>query len=173
MAEPFSILAAAVGVSDVCWRIAKYLKDVRAAAATVQDDIDALIREVEALGAVNESIDRAFKADISTLKSTDLGTLWQHTGKTLKDCRTVIDNLERLVKDIYGKTGPKVVGKIDGLSKQSRSREKKAELFQIRDQLSTYQSQLQILLAGINMYVWISLPCWFAPQPGPRELTSS
>lgn len=165
MAEPFSILSGALAVADVCWRIARYLRDVRASAATVQDDIDALIREVEALGTVNESIEKAFNADISTSsnlsppRSTHLETLWRHTRQSLEDCRTAIGNLEGLVKDIYGKTGPKVVSKIDALSKQSRSREKKAELSQIRERLSICQRQLQILLTGINVYDSVSLPC--------------
>ena len=169
MAEPFSILAGGIAVAEVCWRVAKYLKDVRTAAVTVQNDIDALIREVEALGTINESIGRAFETEISRssnlspLKSTHLEKLWKHTGQSLADCRTAIENLEGLVKDIYGKTGPKVVGKIDGLGKQSRNREKKAQLSQIRNQLSTYQSQLQILLSGINVYASISSPCWCAP----------
>src|SRR5947207_2364539 len=138
MAEPFSTLCGALGAAHVCWRIAKYLKDVRSAAATVQNEIYALIREVEALGNVNESIERVFHTDIlrssnlSPLKSTHLETLWKRTGQSLADCRTAIENLEGLVKDIYGETGPKVVGKIDGLSKQSRNREKKAQLSQLR-----------------------------------------
>jgi hypothetical protein len=158
MADPLSIVAGAVGIAEVCQRVTNYLKDVKAAAATVEDDINSFIHEVEALATVNQSIKKAFAVDIarsnalSPLKSTHLETLWQRTGKSIEDCQAIVSRLEDVVKQIFGKTGPKVIGKIDGLSKLSRKREKAAELRQIRDQLSTCQSSLQILLTGINVY---------------------
>ena len=53
MADPFSILASGVGIADVAVRVIGYLKDVKAAAETVEDDIDSLISEVEALRVVH------------------------------------------------------------------------------------------------------------------------
>jgi hypothetical protein len=159
MADPFSILAGTLGVADVCWRIAKYLKDVKASAATVEEDINLLIHEVEALMKINDCIEKTFEADISKssnlspLKSGHLEKLWQHTGKSLEDSKAIVEKLEDIVKEIYGETGPKVVGKIDGLRKLGRKNEKKAELCQIRYQLSTCQSSFQILLTGIGVLV--------------------
>lgn len=48
MADPFSIIAGTVSVADICIRVVKYLRDVQVAAATIEDDIAALIQEVPA-----------------------------------------------------------------------------------------------------------------------------
>lgn len=163
MGDPFSIIAGTVSIADVCFRIARYLKDVQAAAASVEEEIAALLHEVEALVTINQSIQKAFEVEISGSSKLSLAkiehveNLWKHTGKSLRDCQGIVEKLEILMKEIYGKTGPKVAGKIDGLSKQSRKRSKDAELRQFRDQLSTYQSGLQVLLTAISLCVPLTL----------------
>lgn len=159
MGDVFSIVAGAVGVTDVCFRVIEDLVDVQAAAAHIEEEIAALLHEVKSLITLNQLIQKAFEADISSpsqVPSANIGhvkNLWKHMGKSLQDCQEILQKLEALIKRIFGKSGPSVRGKIDGLSKLSRKRSKDAELRQFRDQLSIYHSGLQVLLTAITLCV--------------------
>lgn len=157
MADPFSILAGTAGLLDVSWRVASYLKDLHGAAAKVEDDIAALLHEIEALISVNEAIKDIFSADLQprpdldSASSTGLGKLWEGIGRILQDCRATIEKLEIVVKDIIGKEGPRVTGKVDGFRKQMRKQSKNEELAQFRLQLANYHGALQVLLTALNV----------------------
>ena len=158
MADPFSIVAGTATLAEICFRVVRYLRDIHTAAATIEDDIAALIHEVEALDAINNSIQETFS---NLLPTPSAGTnqtlgntadLWKHTGRSLRNCQIVVEKLERLVKEIYGDTGPTVSNMRDGFGKSRRKISKEGSLRQCWDQLSTYQNALQVLLTTINLY---------------------
>ncbi|KAF3895608.1 Tetratricopeptide repeat domain-containing [Trichophyton interdigitale] len=156
--DPFSIAAGAVGVADVCWRVVKYLKNLPAAIAEVQKEIDSLIDEIESLQTIVRSVESAFEgsfskpSDETPLRAANLENLWGDFKKSLEGCQNVAKELERLVQEIYGKSGPKVTSKLDGLGKENRRRDKAASLHRVREKLSTEKDNLQILLTGISLY---------------------
>ncbi|KAM5459934.1 hypothetical protein McanCB49686_000970 [Microsporum canis] len=156
--DPLSIAAGAVGITDVCWRIVKYLKDIPAAVAGVQKEIDNLITEVESLQTIVRSVDEAFEGSFvkssseSPLRAANLENLWRDCKKSLEGCQNIATELERIIKEIYGKTGVKVTSKLDGLGKENRRRDKATGLQRVRDRLSTEKENLQILLTGISLY---------------------
>lgn len=157
MADPFSIIAGTAGITAICVRVVRYLRDIHTAKATIEDDIAALIHEIEALEAVNNSIHETF-GDLLSAPSANpsLGNtadLWKHTGRSVRNCQIVVERLEKLVKEIYGKTGPTVTNMRDGFGKTRRKLSKKDALRQCWDQLSTYQNALQVLLTTITLYV--------------------
>ncbi|KAM5442096.1 hypothetical protein MferCBS31731_002925 [Microsporum ferrugineum] len=156
--DPLSIAGCAVGITDVCWRIVKYLKDIPAAVASVQKEIDNLITEVESLQTIVRSVDKAFEGSFdkssgeSLLRAANLENLWSDCKRSLDACRYIATDLERVIEEIYGKTGVKVTSKLDGLGKENRRRDKAANLQRVRDRLSTEKGNLQILLMGISLY---------------------
>ncbi len=157
MAEPFSIIAGTFGIADLCWRVIDYLRKVQSAAGRVEDEIVALLHEVEALVTVNESIERVWATERgrsprkSLSDSGRVDSLWRNAGTILQDCRATLERLESLVTEVIGKDGPKVTGKLDGIKKQLRKQTKAEEFNQVRHQLASYQSSLQVLLTALNL----------------------
>jgi hypothetical protein len=159
MADPFSIIATAISVADVLVRLSLYLKAVCADAATIENDIRDLTSEVEALEEIVTSIQKAFVTEISTPPSSgaenapdSVENLWQRVGKSLKTCLAGVRILETVIGDICGKSGRPVTNAVDGLVKAHRKRSKADSIRQCRDQLSTYQRNLNLLLTTINLY---------------------
>lgn len=157
MADPFSIVAGTVGLVDVCIRVVKCLKEIHAATKKIQDDIGLLIKEIESLEAISNSIQKTFRKELDPKKSLSgygvdiTSELWKHTGRSLQDCKSVIGRLEVLVKEIYGKNGPTVTSKLDAIAKSRRKKSVDDDFKQCREQLTTYQGGLNILLTTINL----------------------
>lgn len=155
--DPFSITVGAVSLVDVCWRIAVYLKDVRKAIASVDKEIQDLIDEVESLGAIFASAEECLQnnhaaaAVASPLKALNLETLWKRSEQSLDNSRDLTTQLEKVVHEIYGKSGAKTTGKLDGLGKESRRRDKKAEVQRLRAKLFNERQNLQVLIMGIGL----------------------
>jgi hypothetical protein len=155
--DPFSITVGAVSLVDVCWRLIKFLKDIPTAIATVQKEIEILISEVESLRTVVASVEECLHSNhanstiASPLKAANLENLWKNCKRSLDTCQDITTQLESLVQEIYGKSGSRVAGKLDGLSKESRRRDKAAGVQQLRDKLSIEKQNLQILLTGISL----------------------
>lgn len=155
MADPFSVIAGTAGLLDVCFRIVKFLKETQAGAERIEEEITALLREVEALITVNESIKGVFVTELKpnpgpfTADSARVEGLWRNIGSNLQDCSTLVERLEVLVKEIIGKEGPKGVGKLDGFKKQLRKQSKNEEFHQLRLRLANHQSALQLLLSAL------------------------
>ncbi|KAI9718168.1 MAG: hypothetical protein M1828_006800 [Chrysothrix sp. TS-e1954] len=157
MAELFSITASAIGIADVCVRAGRYLKDVYAASGRVEQDIDDLIKEIDTVKVVTDSIEGAFTTEFSKPTSRDGAALtkreelWKNVNKSLQDCEAIVKRLEHLAKSIHGQSGPKVTGRLDSLSKWSRQRDKAPVLLATRHQLKVCQKGLELLLATIGL----------------------
>jgi len=154
MGDPLSIAAATAGLLDVSWRAVSYLRDVQAGAAAIESDLAALQNELEALLSVNESIRDIFTADLHenpTVLAVDPQKLWHNTGRLLSECRTVVDGLEALLREIIGSEGPKIFRKLDGFRKQLRRQQKTEAFNSLRTQLHTSQGALQPLLTSLSL----------------------
>jgi len=150
MADPVSFLAAGVGIADVAFRVIKYLKDVKSAAETIDDDIGGLINEVESLKSVHGHLEQEFFKNVNDALGKEEKMLWFNTGQTLKNGQQLVQKLEDSVRQIYGENRT-VTGKWDGLSKQHRKRTKDGIISGFRDQIGTYHGALQIWLNCISM----------------------
>lgn len=157
MADPFSIIAGTAGLLDVCFRIFKYLKETQAGSERIEEEITALLREIEALINVNESIKTVFVTELKprpgpfAMNSARVEDLWRNIGSNLQNCRALVERLEVWVKEIIGKEGPKVVRKLDGFRKQMRKQSKNEDFQQLRLQIATHQSALHILLSALTL----------------------
>ena len=151
MADVFSVIASGVGIADVALRLIKYLRDVKKAAENIEDDIDLLITEVEALEAVHGELQRLLEKNVEDKNiSPKETTLWFQTAKTLKAGQILSQKLEVCVREIYD-DDPKVKGKRDALVKQHRKRSRDATLSDFRDQVHSYQGALQLWMSIISL----------------------
>jgi hypothetical protein len=160
--DPFTIITGTVGLLDVCLRLVSYLKDVQESAGKVEEEIAALLSEIDALLSVHRSLkdfwDAKYKAVPGLLASKKdeirVDGLWKEVATNLRECRTTVDKLEVLLKEIIGKDGnAKVSGKIDGIRKQLRKQSKDPEFLRVRQRLSNSQGSLQMLLTALNLWV--------------------
>lgn len=156
--DPLSVIASSVSIADVCVRLVSYLRDVHKATKTVEHDIASLIHEIQALNVVNLSIKRAYNDLLPSASQSqqDKGDdLWKLVARNVRDCEAVVAKLEVIAKEIYGKTGPAVTSIPDAVAKTLKRKSREGELRQCRDQLTTYQNVLQVILKFIDLYV----PC--------------
>ena len=166
MAEPFSVITATAGVIDVCWRFGAYLRDVQAGAAQIEDDIETLSRDIDALRVVNETVRDSYKELSSHLASrTDsskhIERLWRNVSSNLGNCQVVLEELEALVKAVVGKEAPKdeskIMRKIGGFRKQLRKQSRENDFNKLQGRLTTYYNTIQLML---ELIIWLkSLFC--------------
>ena len=155
--DPLSITAGAIGIADVCLRVVLFLKDIPGAVAAVQQEINVLIAEVESLRVVLGAVEGTFKGDqgspgrLRLLKATNLEDLSKEFCNSINACSDLATRLEDMTKRIYGKSGFKVTGKVDGLKKELRRRDKDSDLGRLRMELSAEKHNLTLLLDGINL----------------------
>jgi uncharacterized protein YoxC len=151
MADPVSIFAAGVGIADVSIRLISYLKDVKAAADAVEDEIEGLIHEVQALMAVHNQLEHEFSRHANNDgTSQEEKVLWLNTGQTLKNGQKLVEKLDHSVRQIYGESRT-VTGKRDGLIKQHRKRNQEGVISGFRNQISTHHGALKLWLEFISM----------------------
>ena len=157
MVDPLSIIVGTVGLLDVCWRVGSYLKDVEKSAGRVEAEIAALSHEIKSLISVNESIKQLKEKTneavpgTSSDNETEIKKLWKEVDANTEGCRATVENLQELLEEIVGKTGPKVANKFDGIKKQVRRQSKDVGLAQFHHRLSNYQANLNTLLAALNV----------------------
>lgn len=153
--DPFSLTVGTVSLVDVCWRVTIYLKDIKGSIASIETEIQDLIYEVESLRTTVASAEECLQNNhakvTSPLKVVNLQSLWNNCQKSLDACRRTVTRLEKVVHEIYGNSGPKVTGKLDGLRKESRRREKNQEMQRLRETLSNEKQNLQMLITGIGL----------------------
>ena len=157
MADPFSIAVGTVGLLDVCFRVGKYLHDVKAGADKVDEGIQALTDQIAAISSVTYSIKRVFEDDLTHSVETfpknqeGIQGLWEEIGKNLKSCQATLAKLFALIELIVSKESPRILSKLDGLGKFLRKQAKEEEFRTLRHQLSVYHHSLQTLLTSVNM----------------------
>ncbi|KAG9194307.1 hypothetical protein G6011_04342 [Alternaria panax] len=152
MADSVSLVAAGVGIADVAFRLIVYLKDVKAAAKIIDEDIKGLIDEVEGLQKVHGHLEKEYlKSVTNTEMGNDEKTLWTSTGQTLKNGQKLTKKLEVFVKSIYG-DHKLVTRKLDGWDKARRRKSKDGMISGLRDQINTYQGALRMLLGFISIF---------------------
>ncbi|RDW71577.1 hypothetical protein BP6252_08140 [Coleophoma cylindrospora] len=164
MAEPFSILTATAGLFDVLWRSGSFVKDILDSAGKIDEDILGLNHELEALIAVNTSLQEAYHAEnnqqtgSSQADKNRVASLWRNVNTQLIDCGKTVKELETLIGEIIGKgsslkprLGDKIGGKIESLKKALRSEQKARELQDIRLRLVNHQNSLQVLFTALTL----------------------
>lgn len=158
--DPFSIIVGTTGVADVSLRLITYLTSIKSASTKIQDEITILNQEITALGSVNDSVEDFWRSrhDLSSFDTpaddgSRVDNLWRDLASLLQQSKGTIEQLEVLLKEVVGKKGMLVVGKIDGLRKTIRKQDRDGEYMQIRQRLTNNQAGIQMLLNALNLCV--------------------
>ena len=179
MADPFSIFAATIGIVDVTSRFVQYVAASTSAATTVHQDLQNLLHEFETLASVARSIRDVCTSELLRppgLQDTDsdpLHNVKRDLGRILIECKQLVEELVKLVKDVIGdsrdvsipndefeKQAPslkkifrdsRLAKKLDGFWVLLRKQRKEGEFSQLRHRLHTTQNALQAILATINL----------------------
>ena len=156
MADPFSIIAGAAGLADVCIRLTKFLKQAKDGFQKVDGDLEELSEELATLQTVSDLIKRNFEADIAgTINSNDnqiIANLWQATQTTLAGCQDIVERFNALITEILSTGGTKYI-KFNSLRKYLKQQSKDDEFNALRQKLNVHRMALQTSLAGMNVYV--------------------
>ena len=158
MADPFSILAGAAGLADVCIRLGKFLKDANHGFRVVDQELDELLKEITSLQSVNASIEELLKRSYpgrSTAQASPnlqqvLDTNWQATNATLSSCKLVVEKIEAILKDVVNVGSGRHV-KRDQIRKWIKQQSRGDELNTLRGKLKQYQLALQLSLSAVAM----------------------
>ncbi|KAF2096847.1 tetratricopeptide repeat domain-containing protein [Rhizodiscina lignyota] len=158
MADPFSIIAGTAGLIDVLWRCGVYVKHIRDLADTINEDIDAVSHELDALISVNKSIQATFTAELAKVPSSLsadaklVENTWQNVGGLLRNCHTTAKQLKDWLQDIVGEEGSSTrVAGITAIKKALKKDNRTHEFKELRQKLTNYQSCLQVLLTALNL----------------------
>ena len=156
MADPFSIIAGAAGLADVCIRLTKFLKQAKDGFQKVDGDLEELSEELAALQTVSDLIKRSFEVDIAgTINSNDnktIADLWQATQTTLAGCQDIVERFNALITEILSIGGTKYI-KYNSLRKYLKQQSKDGEFNALRQKLNVHRMALQIGLTAMNVYV--------------------
>ena len=156
MADPFSIIAGAAGLADVCIRLTKFLKQAKDGFQKVDGDLEEMSEELTALQTVSDLIKQSFEADTAgTINANDNQTtanLCQATLKTLASCQDIVERFNALIMEILSTGGTKYI-KFNSLRKYLKQQSKDDEFNALRQKLNVHRMALQTTLAAVNVYV--------------------
>ncbi|KAL9614861.1 MAG: hypothetical protein Q9167_000694 [Letrouitia subvulpina] len=157
MAEPFSIVAGAIELLNLCWQVGSYLGKLKTAASKIERDLATLSFEVNGLIKVNESIKELWNVnkekpvDALSPDAKHIERLWQDVNLALLGSRDAVGRLKSLAEEIVGRHGTEVHGKRDGIIKVLQKRSKDETIREIRQQISSHQRGLQVTLSALNL----------------------
>ena len=179
MADPFSIVAGTLGIIDVTSRFVQYMSSTGAAAANLDDDLRSLLHEFKTLNTTAQSIRDVCTPEVLRSPGTAgtdpdrLEDLRRDAGRILVNCERVLKRMERHVRDIIGSSwdtfgfdednqgqpdeprgsfpGLRPSKRLDRFRVQLRKQTRASDFLQLRQQLSTSQTQLAASLGTIHL----------------------
>ncbi|KAK4242330.1 hypothetical protein C8A03DRAFT_11430 [Achaetomium macrosporum] len=154
MADPFSIVAGAISVAEVSFRLLRHIHRLRQDLNGVDDELNGLAEQLDSLKELCDMVQSTF-----TERAGDTSPdLWKHLGRTLENCRGALTKLENVVLKIEKPSSILGPGKINTLRLAVRKRLREVDLSNCRAHLSTYQKALQLALSAIPLYTLPPLP---------------
>lgn len=165
MADPFSIVAGAIGVADACIRLTQNIQQLQRDYVSVQDELNTLGGDILSLRNFCVTIETTFREGSESLATIHPKTgahqserlLW-HLKEALDNCGKVISQLNDVVTKIRGNADPSTPSTLDVLGMAMRKKSRQDDLQNCRAQLATYQSALQLVLSTITLYVSHAFP---------------
>lgn len=149
--EGFQAAGAAVGLARDVAALIQYLRMVKAAMDTVEDDLDGLIKELNSLNELYKALEEKYvqqpEKGPSNVQIEDLKI---GLSQTLTDVRSAFDKIDKEVRTVYGDE-PKTQGRVDAFYKQRRLRGRYPKIAERRDQIHTYNEVLQTYLLRISL----------------------
>jgi archaellum component FlaC len=154
----FQTASARIGLAHDVWSLIQYLRKVKAALGTIQQDIDGLVSELKSLNDLYDHLDKEYNQQAhETTRDADESDWWSPLRQTLEAGRASVKKLDSEVKKVYG-DDPEVQGWLDRFQKQHRHRKHLPTLDGIRAQVRNYNGILQMWLTRILLKNQCVLP---------------
>lgn len=156
--DPFSIVVGIGSLVQMSIQLGKCLKNVYEAAATFEEEIEFLMREVRDLDSVNKSLSHLYQKATSNFisgqpkLSCEEVEVWENTVKILQECIKTAKRLKVAIETIIKNRRGQATRKRDVIIKHLRKQAKEGELNQIQLNLSTLRGSLNISLTLLNLY---------------------
>ena len=156
--DPFSLIVGVGSLVDLSIKLGKYLRDVREAVASFEEEMGFLLGVVESISSINKSIEDLYKAQAAEyigrsglqIPDQEYG-VWQNIAKTLQSCSAIIQKLQDVLQAVVGKKDGKVAGVRDAIKRQLRKQARDGELSQIQIKLSSHRDFLNLSLTNLNV----------------------
>ena len=156
--DPFSVTVGIVSTLDVCTRTVTFLREVRKGASTVDQEIDGVRTDIEAIETAVAVLNNLYNT-ISTrdegsqvLSSGPTGLAWKRLVGLLPRCEATIAKLQLLFSEILDVRLPKAAQKFESLVKSLRKHSRENEYLALKGELQSYVVTLQMLLAALQAY---------------------
>ncbi|KAI9652537.1 MAG: hypothetical protein M1831_006728 [Alyxoria varia] len=155
MAEPFSIIAGVVGVTDVCIRLLDFLKQAKDGFQKIDTDLEELSKDVASLQSTGELIKHTFETEPIAPKDRDaqriLQNHWQTTQDILEASQRILERLKDLIVNVLGGGQKPTHVKFQSLRKFLRQQSKEKEFTDLRQKLREHLGALQTSLEVVNV----------------------
>jgi signal recognition particle GTPase len=146
MADPFSIVAGAIGVAEISFRLVLHIHQLRQDIDGIDSELESLAEELDSLRELCDAVQSTFAA-----KTRDASPgLWKHLGRALENCRGVLTKLDEVVSKIERPSSSLAPGKINNMMMALRKKLREGDLRNCRTHLATYQKALQLVLSTVT-----------------------
>ncbi|KAI9148372.1 Kinesin light chain 1 [Paramyrothecium foliicola] len=152
MADPVSIVAAAVGIADVAARLIFTIREFQKDIKGIEDELESLADEINALTKICVSIEAIYNTKASHLlpspsdNSAGAEDLRMHLRRALSNCLDTVTSIEEIVTKIHKDSVSET--KFDAIKKIMRKRLQEGDLRYRRAQLAAHQNALQLVLTA-------------------------
>lgn len=160
MAEPFSLASGALGVIDICTRVAKYLRSVRKTAKTLDSEIETLEHEIAKFQNVFQALEHLCKVSTglgqhsfsSTAGQEDpCDALWAQALDLVKEGKGLVERFRALLQAVVGDDPLAKSHKLDDYRKAVKFLSKDAEFAQLRRRFGNINMELNTMLCAIDL----------------------
>ena len=141
--EGFQAGSAAIGLVGDVVRLVIYIKDVKDALGTIDDDLEALASGLESIKQLYQQLDLEYtQQPHQGMLNEKQEKAWSSLRLTSENGRKNLTRLEKELRKIYG-NNPKTLGWVDAFKKQHRLRSRSTKLGEFREWLRMDVNVLQ------------------------------
>ena len=155
--DPFSIVVGVGSLVQMCLQLGKCIRNVYEDAASFEEEIKPLWREIQDLDSVNKSLEYLsgthtsdFIAEQPELPSQEVD-VWKNTMETLQECVETVERLQVILGEITKTRRGQGTRRRDIIIKHLRKQAKKDELDKIRLKLSALRERLSVSLTILSL----------------------
>jgi hypothetical protein len=146
MVDPLSISTGVLTLLGVCVNVGVELKTFRNSVTVVDATINGLLRDVENLQQVLESMKDTFEADITGSATGHIGNHWRNVSKSLQNGQNTLNKLQELLEGVNRSTTI-----LDGPRKQVRLKAAMEQIATFRHQIQSYRDALHLSLQTVTL----------------------
>ena len=151
MPDPLSITTAVAGLLKASYEVGVELKKFKAGVTVVRTTIDRLIKDVEGLQLVLESMRDTFANVTAEFGTGNVASHWQNIAQALEDGNGILRQLQECVQEVN-----KTARLLDGPRKQLRLNLAADQIALYHQHIKSYRDTLQLSLQTIMLWNQVS-----------------